>query len=392
MSITTEQKELHLLPHNRKAYEKVMDHFENHQRAAIVHATGTGKSYCIAAIASHFSKVLVMAPNNFVLNETQKVCNDAVEFRTYVSTIYDEDTPTGYDLIVLDEFHRAGAPEWGNGVKRIIASNPLAKILGTSATHIRYLDHERDMAEELFDGNIISHLSLGRALNLKILPTPIYVSSLYSAEETIEKAKGAIRTSKYMEDGEKKTYLHRLAGISRSWSESHGVPPIIKKYFGSDVKRIIVFCSKVAKAAKARKLLGEWLSSAGFNHIRFYRIDYQEKFLSKEMEDFESDNYDGLKVAISVNMLNEGIHVPNVDGIVMLRSTISRLIIEQQIDRCLTAENILKRPVVLDLVNNMDTMLLDYNKTYSFGGSSNGNNGSSSKNELEPFPFQVIDE
>ena len=89
MSITTEQKELHLLPHNRKAYEKVMDHFENHQRAAIVHATGTGKSYCIAAIASHFSKVLVMAPNNFVLNETQKVCNDAVEFRTYASTIYD---------------------------------------------------------------------------------------------------------------------------------------------------------------------------------------------------------------------------------------------------------------------------------------------------------------
>lgn len=83
------------------------------------------------------------------------------------------------------------------------------------------------------------------------------------------------------------------------------------------------------------------------------------------MEDFESDNYDGLKVAISVNMLNEGIHVPHVDGIIMLRSTISRLIIEQQIGRCLTAENILKRPVVLDLVNNMDTMLLDYNKTYS---------------------------
>ena len=52
MSVTTEQKNLHLLPHNREAYEKVMAHFENHQRAAIVHATGTGKSYCIAAIAS----------------------------------------------------------------------------------------------------------------------------------------------------------------------------------------------------------------------------------------------------------------------------------------------------------------------------------------------------
>ena len=85
---------------------------------------------------------------------------------------------------------------------------------------------------------------------------------------------------------------------------------------------------------------------------------------------------------ISVNMLNEGIHVPHVDGIIMLRSTISRLIIEQQIGRCLTAENILKRPVVLDLVNNMDTMLLDYCKTYSFGGGSNGNNESSSNKFL----------
>ena len=148
MSVTTEQKNLHLLPHNREAYEKVMAHFENHQRAAIVHATGTGKSYCIAAIASHFSKVLVMAPNNFVLNETQKVCNEGVEFRTYASSIYDEVPSTGYDLIVLDEFHRAGAPGWGHGVKKIIAANPIAKILGTSATHIRYLDHERDMAEE----------------------------------------------------------------------------------------------------------------------------------------------------------------------------------------------------------------------------------------------------
>ena len=392
MSVTTEQKNLHLLPHNREAYEKVMAHFENHQRAAIVHATGTGKSYCIAAIASHFSKVLVMAPNNFVLNETQKVCNEGVEFRTYASSIYDEVPSTGYDLIVLDEFHRAGAPEWGHGVKKIIAANPIAKILGTSATHIRYLDHERDMAEELFDGNIVSYLSLGLALKKNILPTPIYVSSLYSADETIEKAKGAIRTSKYMEDGEKKTFLHRLAGISRSWSESHGVSPIIKKYFSSDIKRIIVFCSKVAKAAKARQLLGDWLSSAGFKRIRFYQIDYQEKYLSKEMEDFELDNYDGLKVAISVNMLNEGIHVPHVDGIIMLRSTISRIIIEQQIGRCLTAENILKRPVVLDLVNNMDTMLLDYCKTYSFGGGSNGNNESSSNDELEPFPFEVIDE
>ena len=45
MSVTTEQKNLHLLPHNREAYEKVMAHFENHQRAAIVHATEIGRAH-----------------------------------------------------------------------------------------------------------------------------------------------------------------------------------------------------------------------------------------------------------------------------------------------------------------------------------------------------------
>lgn len=197
-----------------------------------------------------------MAPNNFVLNETQKVCNEGVEFRTYASSIYDEVPSTGYDLIVLDEFHRAGAPEWGHGVKKIISANPFAKILGTSATHIRYLDHERDMAEELFDGNIVSYLSLGLALKKNILPTPIYVSSLYSADETIEKAKGAIRTSKYMEDGEKKTYLHRLAGISRSWSEAHGVSPIIKNISVPISRELLSFVLRLPKLPKPDNFLG----------------------------------------------------------------------------------------------------------------------------------------
>ena len=74
------------------------------------------------------------------------------------------------------------------------------------------------------------------------------------------------------------------------------------------------------------------------------------------MEDYERDNYDGLKVAISVNMLNEGIHIPRVDAIIMLRSTYSRIIIEQQVGRCLTSNNKGITPVVFDLVNNMDSI------------------------------------
>ena len=83
MSVTTEQKNLHLLPHNREAYEKVMAHFENHQRAAIVHATGTGKSYCIAAIASHFSKALVIFPMAEIMITKSLECSLPIILATF---------------------------------------------------------------------------------------------------------------------------------------------------------------------------------------------------------------------------------------------------------------------------------------------------------------------
>lgn len=63
------------------------------------------------------------------------------------------------DYIVLDEFHRCGAQIWGTGVRTVLNCYPNAPMLGLSATNIRYLDNQRDMADELFDGNIASQMS-----------------------------------------------------------------------------------------------------------------------------------------------------------------------------------------------------------------------------------------
>ena len=131
-------KSLDMLPHNYEAYQKVMAHYDSgRNKAAVVHATGTGKSYIIAAVAHHFKNVLIIAPNTFVLNETRKVCKGNVTFRTYISIMLDFSPRNDYDLIVLDEFHRAGAEKWGLGVQNIIMMNTGAKLLGTSATAIR---------------------------------------------------------------------------------------------------------------------------------------------------------------------------------------------------------------------------------------------------------------
>ena len=55
----------------------------------------------------------------------------------------------GVDIIIFDEFHHCGAPEWGAGAERLLEHNPDAQVLGLSATPIRYFDQLRDMAEEV---------------------------------------------------------------------------------------------------------------------------------------------------------------------------------------------------------------------------------------------------
>ena len=68
---------------------------------------------------------------------------------TYQMLVFMEEVPTGYDLICLDEFHRIGAPGWGERVDELLKANPNAKIFGTTATPIRYLDKGRDMSDEI---------------------------------------------------------------------------------------------------------------------------------------------------------------------------------------------------------------------------------------------------
>jgi len=375
-----------LFPHNQKAVDAVRKHYsDGNRKAAVVHATGTGKSLVAAEVASVYDKVLVLAPNNFVLDETRKWMPNA-EFCTYMSMLYNLQ-PKTYDLIVLDEFHRAGAPEWSKGVDRLLEANKEANLLGLSATHVRYLDDNRNMADELFDGNIVSYINLKDAIDRGILPNPTYISALYLTSEEVKKMSDKINASNNSIDWKNDKTRH-LSGIKDSWDKASGVSGIMRKYFRRDMKRIIVFCSKVCNAEESRFLIGKWLSGAGFNRVMFYHIDYTNERIQEHMAMFQEDDYDGIKVAISVNMLNEGIHVPRVDGIVMLRSTISRIIIEQQVGRCLTADNKDNNPVVLDLVNNMDIIRYDSKYTFSDGSYSE----EKEKSESDGFPFKVIDE
>ena len=333
-------KNLKLLPHNQQAVDKTMFHFKSGaQRAAIIHPTGTGKSYCIAAIAQQFNKIAVIAPNKYVLAQIKNVCGNSVEIYTYSKIT--KISPTGYDLIVIDELHRMGARTWEVGIKNLLQVNPNAKVLGTTATPIRYLDNERDMAEDYFKGDVISQIELVDAMVGGILPVPHYVVGYYSLEflNEILKVSRPELVQKALEE--------KIGAIRENWNKSNGVPGIISRHISQDTKRIIVFFKDIPDLQNSKQTVIDWFIKAGMNVYKTYEIHSKSQ---TNLNDFEQDGYGGVKLMFCVNMLNEGVHVSGVDAVVFLRATCSRNIWFQQMGRVMDAGK--KKAVILDLVAN----------------------------------------
>lgn len=348
-----------LYSHNLKAYEAVKAHYaDGHCKACVVHATGTGKSYIISALAEDYERVLLVAPNDYVLEQVRKNAGKNIRYMTYAKLMTDAKkgkTPVNrYDLIVLDEYHRAGASQWSEGVQSIMGANPSALIFGTTATDVRYLDDRRNMSQELFDGHVVSTLAVGEAWARKILQSPVYVCALEDFGETEQAYRERIETSALKEE-ERGKMLGDLSQARKDWENVGGVPSIIRKHLSNDVRRIIVFCPDVNSTKRYRVLVQKWFANAGIPLERIYVIESTRKASvnMKEMELFQEEGEGGVKVMISVNMLNEGIHVPHVDAVIMLRGTASGNIYLQQMGRCMHAGSTGRRPVVLDLANNI---------------------------------------
>ena len=51
---------------------------------------------------------------------------------------------------------------------------------------MRYLDNQRDMAEEIYDNCVASKMTLGEAIVRGILNPPTYVTCLYSYQEDLK--------------------------------------------------------------------------------------------------------------------------------------------------------------------------------------------------------------
>ena len=176
---------------------------EQYGKAAIVHLTGTGKSYvAFKLIENNPEKVVIwFSPSEYIFKTQLESLkrNDPdfplanVHFYTYAKLMcctqaqLDEIAAQKPAYLILDEFHRAGAECWGESTVALLKLCQDAKLMGLTATNVWYLDNNRDMAEELFDGHIASDMTLGEAVVRGILPAPKYVTTVYQYQKALAK-------------------------------------------------------------------------------------------------------------------------------------------------------------------------------------------------------------
>ena len=282
---------LRLFEHNEKAYRAAVRMKEQYGKAAIVHPTGTGKSYiAFKLIEDNPEKVVIwLSPSEYIFKTQLESLkrNDPdfplanIHFYTYAKLMcctqaqLDEIAAQKPAYIIFDEFHRAGAECWGESTVALLKLCPDAKFLGLTATNIRYLDNNRDMAEELFDSRVASNMTLGEAVVMGILPAPKYVTTVYQYQKALAK------------------YQARVDNL-----RTPGIQDVNQKYL--DALR---------------------------------RALEQADGLDRVFADFKTDTGDRLKLLFCIDMLNEGVHVEGISGVILFRPTISPIIYKQQIAR-----------------------------------------------------------
>lgn len=377
-------KGLELYKHNEEAYKKVEEAYNRGENVVgIVHATGTGKSYLALNLAYHNQdkKIVYLVPSNGIIEHLKNIIKDSnldindfkhVEFRTYQSLVnlsLEEIKEIDSDMLILDEFHHLGAPIWGKRTNALIKTHPGIKIFGMTAYTIRdrNTSYERDMANpdgnELFSNKIVSRYDLCDAIIDGILPQNIiYKTSIVNLEEILNKLDEKTN-SLGTEENKKELEIAR-----KRISEAPNISKIIKENIHSNSK-LIYFCPPFSEKGvndieTIKKEAMEWFKQiTNEENIVFYSttsdmgidgVKNRDAFYHDvDLNGIDASNK--LRVMFAINQYNEGIHAPNVDGVIMGRGTSSDIVFFEQLGRALAVNNI-GSPIIIDLAGNFTYM------------------------------------
>lgn len=355
-----------LLPHNEEAYQKLIEGLKDKQFVSINHATGTGKSFIMLKylLNNRDKRILYLAPNYAILDQLvnehiEELGLDKKAFKKLDMMIYSsllrknvKEMADNYDIVILDEYHRCGAEQWGEKIDELIGTirdkEMDTKVIGTTATEIRYLDNKKNMNEILFDGNCVSRLSLSEAMIREILPVPVYVNASYELMNKLTIVENRIKRSN-LSDRVKEAIYSQIYKVQREIEDTMKSEKGIREFVQENGK-YIVFSSKIDNFYKDQLTIESILGHV--DNVYMVSSDESRKNNLRYLREFRNAPSNETTVLYSVNLLNEGVHVKDVDAVFMLRTTSSPIIYFQQLGRLLSYSKRKDRVVVFDLVNN----------------------------------------
>lgn len=314
---------------------------EGNDRALLISATGTGKTYLAAfdvakvnparclfiihreqiakdAMRSFF-KVIGKAHSMAVLSGSSKDLEADYIFSTIQTlakdTTLEQIRPDTFDYVIIDEVHRAGAPSY----QKVLNYLKPKFILGMTATPER--SDEFDIFE-LFDHNIAYEIRLQDAMREKMICPFHYFGITDTAEDF----------SHMISDERVRHILYE--------ADFYG-------YSGDRVKGLI-FCSRTDEATE----LSAKFNERGLRTVALSGNNTQEEREDavERLEQDEGDDY--LDYIFTVDIFNEGVDIPAVNQIIMLRPTESAIIFVQQLGRGLRLYDDKEFVVVLDFIGS----------------------------------------
>lgn len=325
-----------LKEHNIKPYEELCRMLETQDKVAYVSATGTGKSYVVGKyIEEHGmeNSTVILVPSNAIKRSWKNLMPE-VAVETYQGLLHGKVDLPHYSLIICDEMHHLGAEMWGVVFQSGI-ENFSGKVIGLSATPIRYLDAQRDITDEFFCGNRVDGLDLPEAISKGVLPSFQYISALYTVPKKMEKHRG------------KNSVTDTLFAQLDLLSSRYSFQEILRKHLDTTDQKTAVFVSCVKDITEVKALCQDVFPNA--EHIEAY-ARMGNSVVKDRIAQFENCNNKAF--FYTVDLLNEGVHIDGVDSIVMFRKTESPAVYLQQLGRALSADNKQKRVKIFDFVAN----------------------------------------
>lgn len=352
------------------------------ERALLISATGTGKTYASAFAMRElgFKRVLFLVHRGQLARQTKKSYERIFDKSISMGLVgaghldYDKDyvfamvqtlnrdehlmkyNPDEFDCIILDEAHHSSA----NTYQKVMSYFKPKLWLGMTATpDKRDDDVEGRNIYEIFNYQIAYEIRLQQAMEENFLCPFHYfgISDLAIINEKEMKSKKLTdRDFNLLTSDERVRHIIEQAN-----------------YYGYSGDRVkgLVFCSRIDES----EALSAKFNEAGFRTIALNgsasedeRVKAFERLAMNEED--ATDEMQPLDYIFSVEILNEGVDIVEVNQVIMLRPTESPIVFIQQLGRGLRKAEGKEYVVVLDFIGNynnnfMIPIALSGDRTYN---------------------------